>query len=214
MRHSSIIATWTFLFSYKIATMMLRQNDTTNIMMTFYVLKSSCVDGEATSSSFEVPPACNRSAIKCGIMHISETHPILHFIPQTHQTSFCKLHFPREKSHNHLLAPLAPAPQRSTKVNVITQESEKYQKVWILLQKSSASAKQMWGTNMPFYFRRQVPQLAGGEDCGKQNVSSDHGPPSGAQWTGRWALGLESTRLKQKSSLLLLLRCPVTESCY
>lgn len=179
-----------------------------------YVLKSSCVYGEATSSSFEFPPACNRSAIKCGIMHISETHPILHFIPQTHQTSFCKLHFPREKSHNHLLAPLAPAPQKSTKVNVITQESEKYQKVWILLQKSSASAKQMWGTNMPFYLRRQVPQLAGGEDCGKQNVSGNHGPPSGAQWTGRWALGLESTRLKQKSSLLLLLRCPVTESCY
>lgn len=110
--------------------MMLRQNDTTNIMMTFSVLKSSCVDGEATSSSFEFPPACSRSAIKCGIMHISETHPILHFIPQTHQTSLCKLHFPREKSHNHPLPPLAPAPQKSTTVNVITQESEKYQKVY------------------------------------------------------------------------------------
>lgn len=43
-------------------------------------------------------------------------------------SSYCKLHFPRET---------AASPK--AKQNVITQEFEKYQKVWVLLQKSSAS---------------------------------------------------------------------------
>lgn len=64
----------------------------------------------------------------------------------------------------------------------------------------------MWSTNMPFNWEgrwsygRRDKRRAG--DCGKQSISGDHDPPFSVAPIGRRGLGLEPTRLKQKSPLL------------
>lgn len=99
-------------------------------------------------------PAHSGSALNCGRENISTTHSILHFIPQTHQktaSSFCKLHFPRET---------AASPKKQS-CNVITQESKKYQKVWVLLQKSSVSTNKC-GAQTCLLIEKADGPIAGG----------------------------------------------------
>lgn len=83
-------------------------------------------------------------------------------------SSYCKLHFPRET---------AASPK--AKQNVITQEFEKYQKVWVLLQKSSVSTNKS-GAQTCFLIEMADGPIMGKtavrRDCGKQSIHSDHDP--------------------------------------
>lgn len=80
-------------------------------------------------------------------------------------SSYCKLHFPRET---------AASPK--AKQNVITQEFEKYQKVWVLLQKSSVSTNKCGAQTCFIIEMADGPITAVRRDCGKQSVHSDHDP--------------------------------------
>lgn len=107
-------------------------------------------------------------------------------------SSYCKLHFPRET---------ATSPK--AKQNVITQEFEKYQKVWVLLQKSSVSTNKCGAQTCFIIEMADGPITAVRRDCGKQSVHSDHDPSFYAASTRRQSLELEPTKFKQNSLLLL-----------
>lgn len=69
---------------------------------------------------------------------------------------------------------------KKAKHNVITKESKKYQKVWVLLQKSSVSTNKC-GAQTCFIIEKADGPNAGGtavrKGCGKQSIHSDRGPP-------------------------------------
>lgn len=147
-----------------------------------------------------VPPAHSGSALNCRIKNISKTHSILHFIPQTHQrtaSSFCKLHFPREK---------ATSPKKKPKAQCHHPGIWKIPESLSFITKIVCEHKQMWGTNMPFIWEgRWSHSWRDSSEKGLWKTKRLRWPRPSicAALTGRQALGLEPTRLKQKSSLLL-----------
>ena len=116
-------------------------------------------------------PAHSGSALNCGRENIGKTHSLLHFMPQTHQKTATVVSagyiFRGRNSHK---------PQKA-KRNVIAQESEKYQKVCVLWQKSSVSTNKC-GAQTCFLIEKADGPNADGKtgsgDCGKQSIRGHH----------------------------------------
>lgn len=124
----------------------------------------------ATSLSCKFHVAKSESALNFGA---GTSVRLILFFNSSHRhtrtaSSYCKLHFPRET---------AASPK--AKQNVITQEFKKYQKVWVLLQKSSVSTNKC-GAQTCFIIEMADGPIMGRtavrRDCGKQSVHSDHDP--------------------------------------